>query len=75
MKSNLDQEILNQKSLDQEIKGTSQYIENIIRDMEDRIRQGDVNSGFLYHSKHWLKDAFLKLERLVEQARVYGMDF
>ena len=60
---------------EQEIKGTIIYIKNILKDIEDRVRRGELNSGFLYHSKHWLDDAYKKLERLTGETDITGVEF
>ena len=61
--------------LDTEILGTINYIKNILRDIEDRVRRGEINSGFLYHSKHWLDDAYKKLERLTQDTNITEAEF
>ena len=61
--------------LDTEILGTINYIKNILRDIEDRVRRGEINSGFLYHSKHWLDEAYKKLERLTQDTNITEAEF
>lgn len=65
MKSNLDQEIL----------GTINYIKNIREAIAERNKRGEYDSQFIRYSLKWLNEGLMKLERLMNESKIIGIDF
>ena len=61
--------------IEQEIKGTVEYIDLIASKIKERKEQGEHDGLFIRHCMRHLSDALAKLKRLTSEIQTQGLEF